>query len=94
MSEPDQGDIPIHSAKRFARAHNLNQVIILGWDGKNTHVVSYGETIDDCDQAAIGANLVKKVLGWPESLQSEPSRITELKADLRRILKNLGDSCE
>lgn len=91
MSNPNQGDIPIHSAKRFARAHNLTQVIILGWDGTDTHIVSYGETLDDCDQAAIGANKLKDFFSWPENLRAEPSRITKIKQDLKQILRNLGE---
>lgn len=91
MNKLDPVNIPISSVQKYARAHNLRQVIMLGWDGQDTHIVSYGETIDDCDQAAAGANKVKEFLGWPESLRAEPSRITKVKADLKKILKDLGD---
>ncbi len=87
----DPVNIPISSVQKYARAHNLKQVIMLGWDGQDTHIVSYGETLDDCDQAAIGANKVKALFNWPDNLMAEPSRITKLKQDLKKILKDLGD---
>lgn len=67
--------IPIAAAKRLAQAHGCRQVIILAWDGKETHVVTYGETKGDCIQAAEGGNKVKRALGWPEDLcKAEPYR--------------------
>lgn len=44
--------IPIAEAKRVAEAHGLRQVVLLGFDGERTHIVTYGVTKADCDQAA------------------------------------------
>lgn len=44
--------IPIKAAKRVAEEHGLRQVILLGWDGENTHIVTYGVTKADCAAAA------------------------------------------
>lgn len=70
--------IPIQVAKDIAEKYGQAQVIIVTWDAKEglTHVVTYGQTLTDCDQAAKGGNLVKRALGWPESqCQAEPTRV-------------------
>lgn len=60
--------IPIAAAKRFAQQQGMRQVIITAWDGARTHVVTYGVTVKDCEQAAEGGNFIKKALGWPADL--------------------------
>lgn len=72
--------IPIAAAKRIAKDHDCRQVILCAWDGELVHVVTYGRSIEDCDQAAQGGDLVKAALGWPESLQGDlPSRVAKWK---------------
>lgn len=67
--------IPITAAKGIAQAHGLRQVILLGWDGERTHVVTYGKSMQDCRQAAEGGNKLKRALGWPEELcNDKPAR--------------------
>ena len=73
--------IPILAAKKFCEEQDLRHVIICAWDGKLSHVVTYGRTIEDCAQAAEGGNRVKLLLGWPENLQAEPSRARKLRVD-------------
>jgi len=71
-------DIPIETAKQIANDFEKDQVIIVCWDKKygKTHVTTYGKTIDECKQAALGGNLIKKTLGWPDELcHDTPSRI-------------------
>lgn len=82
--------IPIAAARRFAREHNLRQVIVVAWDGELSHVVTYGKTVEDCDQAALGGNKVKTALGWPESLHAEPSRVRKLKARIAELEHQLA----
>jgi hypothetical protein len=77
--------IPIAAAKRIATDHDLRQVILVAWDGKLMHVVTYGKSVEDCDQAAQGGNRVKAALGWPEILcREEPSRVMKIRAALNR----------
>lgn len=72
--------IPISAAERIATEHDCQQVILVAWDGELTHVVTYGKTVEDCDQAAQGGDFVKKALGWPESLRGDlPSRVQKWK---------------
>ncbi len=69
--------IPIAAAKRIASDHGMDQVILLAWSREtgDTHVVTYGRTLQDCVQAADGGNRLKRELGWPEELcNAQPSR--------------------
>lgn len=81
--------IPISAAKQIAKDHGLSQVILLAWDGERTPVVTYGETLEDCDQAAQGGNRMKAVMGW-ENTQAEPSRVSRLKASLAKLRAYFG----
>lgn len=69
--------VPVAAAKRVAHEQDLDQVIIVGFrksDG-HTHVVTYGKTLVDCDQAAFGGNRIKReVLRWPPELCDDKPR--------------------
>jgi len=52
----------------FAREHELAQVIVVGWGANGlTHVVTWGESLQDSAQAAQGGNFVKNALGFPDA---------------------------
>ena len=75
--------IPITEAKRLAKTYSQNQVIIVTWDKVNNrqHVITYGLSVTDCAQAALGGNFVKKALGWPdEQCHDEPARVRRMKS--------------
>lgn len=84
---PDK--IPIEAAKEFARKHGCRQVIVMAWDGKLQHCVTYGETEEECAQAAIGGNRIKKALGWPESLMADPAPVKKLKQQVKDLEKKV-----
>jgi len=68
--------IPIKAAKEVAEKLGLRQVILVAWDGEATHVITYGETEEDCAQAAIGGNKIKRAIGFPEEMTHEkPARV-------------------
>lgn len=46
------GKIPVSTARFIAKKHKLKQCLLIGWDGEFVHVVTYGETPDDCAAAA------------------------------------------
>ena len=74
--------IPTTEAKRLAKLYAQNQVIIVTWDKiyNRQHVVTYGLSVADCEQAALGGNFVKKALGWPdEQCHAEPARMRRKK---------------
>lgn len=84
--------VPIKAAKDVGREHGLTQVILLGWDGERTHVVTWGNTVEACDQAAQGGDRVKKALNWPDDLLGdEPHRVRKLKARIVELEKQLQE---
>lgn len=90
--------IPISTAKAVANLHpHLRQVILVAWDGSRTHVVTYGRSVEECDQAAIGGDRVKAALGWPASLQgAAPSRVKALQrrvTESAATIEALVDAC-
>ena len=62
--------IPINEAEYISKKYTKSQVIIVTWDKKfgKTHVTTYGRSKKDCIEAAQGGNMVKKALGWPDTL--------------------------
>ena len=75
--------LPIFAAQRIADDYGQDQVIVVTFDKTSglTHVVTYGRSLEECEQAAIGGNKVKAALGWPESLRhAEPARVKRAQA--------------
>jgi hypothetical protein len=77
--------IPIKSAKAFAEEHSCRQVIIFAWDGKTTHCITYGQSIEDADAASLGANEIKDKWCWPSELMTQPSRVTKLQNRIKML---------
>lgn len=96
--------IPIDAVKQIGQNYGYNQVIVISWDKETgiTSVATWGKTLEDCDQAASGGNLIKsKILNWKKELcQCEPSRVIKLKNEIsalkkqRRSLVRLIDGCK
>jgi hypothetical protein len=76
--------LSIKAARDIAARYELKQVILLAWDGIRTHVVACGKSEEDCDQATPGGDWMRKALGWPESMNAEPSRVQALRARLSK----------
>ncbi len=70
--------IPITDVKAIGLKNGYSQVIVMAWD-KNTGITSvatWGDTLSDCEQAAVGGNFIKKALGWPDEMcQDKPARV-------------------
>ena len=77
--------IPIKSLKDLAEAQGLSHAILFAFDGERNHVVTYGQTVEECSQAADFGNTLKKELGWPESLTAQPSRVKRLEAEIKNL---------
>jgi hypothetical protein len=90
--------IPTFVAEKIAKKYGSRQIILLAWDGENTNIVTWGDTIEDCDQAASGGNMLKKKWGWPECNDQPPrvrelqEQITQLKAELAAATAKPGSS--
>ena len=84
--------IPISAARELAEKYGLCQVIIWTWDHKTQQVITYGKTLEDCDQAAKGGNVVKQSAGWPlNECDAEPSRVKKMKAEIKALKQKVAD---
>jgi hypothetical protein len=82
--------IPITAAKSVADKYKLKQVCLVAWDGDTAHVVTYGKSVEDCDQAAQCGNLVKKTLGFPDTLcKVDTARVKRLKEEIKSLKEQL-----
>ena len=73
--------MPIKAAKEVAEKYNQMEVVMITWDGRKTHVVTYGKDEQHCKLAAHLGNLIKRgVLGWPEELCNEKPRSSKRKS--------------
>lgn len=62
--------IPISILKDVSKKYGQTHVVMMTFDRSSglTHIVTYGKSVKDCEQAAEGGNFIKKVLGWPDKL--------------------------
>lgn len=73
-------EVPIEAAKRIAEEFDKSQVIIVCWDPEHclTHVTTYGKSLKDCEEAAMGGDFVREALGVPEEdCHVTPNRLKE-----------------
>ena len=83
--------IPIKAVKELAAKCGLSHAIVFAFDGEQSHIATYGKTIEACSQAADFGNTLKRALGWPESLQSQPSRVRRLQARIKELEAQLKE---
>jgi len=61
--------ITVSQTKTICEQLGLTHLIIFGVDAENKqHVATYGETQQQANEAATAGNILKRTLGWPESL--------------------------
>jgi hypothetical protein len=59
------------------------------------HCCTFGASTEDADQAAQGGDLVKRALGWPESLMgSLPSRVQAVQEELDVTRRQLNEEVQ
>lgn len=80
--------ISINAARQVGEENGCKQIILLAFDGKLTHIVTWGKTTEDCEQAAHGGNLLKQKWGWPEC-NDQPSRVKAMLAKIKAQKKAL-----
>jgi hypothetical protein len=90
--------IPVSAAKAIAETYDKQQVIIVTWDAAHgkTHVTTYGDTAEQCRQAALGGDKVKDALGWPPDQRSVPTlaRLVAMERRLREAIASDAASFE
>lgn len=87
--------VPISAASNIGKEYGYSQVIITSFDKQTgtTSVCTWGETANDCAQAAEGGNFVKKALNWPpEKCDDQPSRVKKLMAEITDLKKQLKEA--
>lgn len=77
--------IPIKSLKELSKKYNLDHVIVFATEGDTQHIATYGVTIDGCSEAADFGNKLRDVMGWPESLHQQPSRVRRLQKRIKEL---------
>lgn len=80
--------IPIAAAKRVANDFRLKQVLLIGWDGESTHVVTYGATKADCEAAAKAQDF------WAGRIREFSFKGTPETERLSEALRTLIGHCE
>lgn len=69
--------IPISAASAIGKEHGYNKIVVFAFDDVTgvQSVCTWGQTGDDCEDAAFLGNKVKEALGWPDSYcHLKPSR--------------------
>ena len=79
--------IPIKAAKELASKYGLSHVIIFAHQREPylDHIVTFGHSLEECEQAAQFGNTLKDALGWPENLKSQPSRVRKLQKRIKEL---------
>lgn len=85
--------VPIRAAKQIAQEFNQSHVILFCYGPNDTsHVVTYGRTTENSDQAATFGNKLKKALGWPrEMTTATPARVQRLKDENKRLRAHVSE---
>jgi hypothetical protein len=86
---PDR--IPIKALKEFAKEQGLTHAILFAFDGERQHVVTHGSNSNQCSEAADFGNKLKEALGWPESLQAQPSTVRRLQKRIKELEAELAE---
>lgn len=82
--------IPVADLQVIAERYKLAQVILVAWDGSREHVVTYGSTLGDADNAAQGGNVVKDALRWPPDRYSTSDRVATLVGHANALLDRIA----
>ena len=78
--------IPIDELRQLSKRYRLTHAILFATDtAKASHVVTYGQSVVACGEAADFGNKLKTAMGWPDSLQAQPSRVRRLQAKIKRL---------
>ncbi len=78
--------IPIEELRELASKYKLSHIILFTHQPNEDrdHIVTYGETLEACSQAADFGNTLKTYLDWPHCLHAQPPRV-------KQLLKRIGE---
>lgn len=88
--------ISVSVAQDVAEANNWKQVIIFGWDGQETSIITWGLTATDSAQAAEGSNQITRHWDWPNYpvISSEIQAMHDTISSLKQQLALLGEQVD
>lgn len=67
-----QQALPVEIAKDVLEKNGFRQVVILANDQDNVnHIITYGDSKENCKQAGLAGDFWKDVLGWPPEKRSK-----------------------
>jgi len=83
--------IPFDELKKLSEKYGLSHVIMFAHDHSDSvdHIVTYGDSVKNADQAAEFGNRLKDAMGWPESLRQQSAQVTERIVTLEAELRDL-----
>lgn len=84
--------IPHEELQAIAARYGLSYVIMLAYepDGNREHVVTWGKSIVESDQAAQFGNKLKDALGWPETLRADSAKVTALIEENKQLKTHIA----
>lgn len=78
--------ISISELKYLSRRYNLSHIILFCTENHETnHIVTYGRSVENSDQATDAGNRLKDILKWPKSLFTESEKVKELRKYIRDL---------
>jgi len=77
--------LPISAAAELGKKFGLKTIVLHAWDGALQHLVSWGDTVQNCDYAAQAAALMEKAFDWQGVEERLPSRVKALKAEVAKL---------
>lgn len=92
--------IAITIAKNIALTHNYDEVIVFGanYNEGIQHITTFGKDQKACDNAALGGNTIKDLLGWPKDQCKDLSSKSKKRGnriiniiELKNKIDNLND---
>lgn len=86
--------IPIKAAKELSEKYDLSHVIIFAHQREPylDHIVTFGKSLKECDEAAQFGDTLKDGLGWPEKLKTLPSRVRKFQKRIKELEAQLRDA--
>jgi len=84
--------LPLSVAREPLEKYGLQQVIMLCMDSDGVHhIVTYGKNKEQCKEAGLSGDRLKKLIGWPDNTLSRYAReqqalLREARDVLQRIM--------
>ena len=84
--------LPLSVAREPLEKYGLQQVIMLCMDADGVHhIVTYGKDKEQCKEAGLSGDRLKKLIGWPDNTLSRYAKDQQIEiSKLKAIIQRLG----